>query len=157
METDWVDREDLEQDKLVGQADALVTAYRDEYDADAASAGDGKDKYEQMKALYQAKEAAQIVDLYSEHIDHLIRDHEDMVGFLGNDTAMPEGGADAASQTLSEYVDFVNGLENQDIRKKVENELGRKIIVLKMVLSAENFSARFGSIAGGEFVTNTKK
>lgn len=74
-----------------------------------------------------------------------------------DDTAMPEGGADAASQTLSEYVDFVNGLENQDIRKKVENELGRKIIVLKMVLSAENFSARFGSIAGGEFVTNTKK
>lgn len=37
-----------------------------------------------MKALYQAKEAAQIVDLYSEHIDHLIRDHEDMVGFLGS-------------------------------------------------------------------------
>lgn len=70
---------------------------------------------------------------------------------------MPEGGADDASRTLEEYIDFVNGLENKDVRKKVEHELGRKIVVLKMILSAENFSVKFRPIAGGDFITNTKK
>lgn len=70
---------------------------------------------------------------------------------------MPEGGADDAASTIEEYVDFVNGLENKAVRKKVEHELGRKIVVLKMVLSAENFSVRFSLVAGGDIVTDTKK
>lgn len=37
-----------------------------------------------MKALFQAKEAAQIVDLYADHIEHLMRAHEDMIGPLGS-------------------------------------------------------------------------
>lgn len=36
-----------------------------------------------MKNLYEMKEAAKIVSLYSDHIKHLILDHEDMTGFFG--------------------------------------------------------------------------
>lgn len=67
-----------------------------------------------------------------------------------------EEDAEPAERTLTEYIDFVNGLENRDVKKKVEHELGRKAIMLKMVLSVENFSAKFGPIAGGDFVTKTK-
>lgn len=70
---------------------------------------------------------------------------------------MPEGGADEASQTINEYIEFVTGLENKEVKKKVEYELGRKIVFLKMVLSAENFSVKFRPIAGGDFITDTKK
>lgn len=37
-----------------------------------------------MKSLYEMKEAAKIVSLYGKHIDHIVRDHEGMVGFLGS-------------------------------------------------------------------------
>lgn len=67
-----------------------------------------------------------------------------------------EGETELAERTLTEYIDFVNSLENRDVKKKVEHELGRKAIMLKMVLSAENFSAKFGPIAGGDFITKTK-
>lgn len=70
---------------------------------------------------------------------------------------MPEGGAEETSQTIREYVDFVNGLENKEVKKKVKDELGGKIVVLKMVLSAENFSVKFSPVAGGDFITDTKK
>lgn len=37
-----------------------------------------------MKDLYIAKEAAKACELYTDHIDHLIRDQEDATGALGS-------------------------------------------------------------------------
>lgn len=37
-----------------------------------------------MSDLYVAKEAAKICELYSDHIDHLSREHMDMTGALGS-------------------------------------------------------------------------
>lgn len=156
QDVDWVDRETNDQERLIEEAETRIVAYRSEYDPHTAVQGEAKETYDEVKKLHEMKEAARIVSLYGDHIDHLIRDHEDMVGFMGNSIQVKEGDMDAAEQTLSEYIEFMNLLESDDVRKKVEHELGRKVIMLKMVMSAENFSSKFGPIAGGDFITKTK-
>lgn len=58
---------------------------------------------------------------------------------------------------MKEYVDFVNSLENDAIRRKVEQELGRKIILLRMAISVENFSSELAPTACDHLVTRTDK
>lgn len=48
---------------------------------------------------------------------------------------------------LREYIQFVNCVENDRIQRKVESQLGRKIIVLRQTLSIENFAVHIAPIA----------
>lgn len=60
-------------------------------------------------------------------------------------------------QTIQEYVELVNVIEDKRIRRKVEEELGRKISFLKMVVSVPGFSAKVAPVAGDKIVTRTMK
>lgn len=151
--TDWVDLEDKEQEKILLAADRHIADYRSMYDpAEVEAGGEAAETYKMMERLYEMKEAAKISTLYGEFISELIRDHEDMVGFSGGNMTVKEGDMDAAQDTLLDYGKFLAKIQDKDVRRKTENELGRKIIFLKMVLSAENFSAKFGCVAGGDFI-----
>lgn len=71
-----------------------------------------------------------------------------------DETQIPPGQEKNAVQTLREYVSFVNSVENDRIQRKVEAQLGRKIIVLRMALSIENFSLHFTPMACDRMVTD---
>lgn len=60
-------------------------------------------------------------------------------------------------QMLRDYVAFVNCLQVKDVRKKVESELGRKMVVLRMVLSVDDFSSQVAPIAGDHIFVDSKK
>lgn len=69
---------------------------------------------------------------------------------------MPKGGADVTVKVLEDYVSFVNSLDDEEVRRKVEEELGRKMVVLKMVLSVPNFAGTIAPVASDRIVTDTK-
>ncbi len=71
-----------------------------------------------------------------------------------DETQIPPGKEKMAVQTLREYVAFVNSVENDRIQRKVEAQLGRKIIVLRMALSVENFSLHFTPMACDRMVSD---
>lgn len=48
---------------------------------------------------------------------------------------------------MREYIEFVNSVENDRIQRKVESQLGRKIIVIRQTLSIENFAVHFAPMA----------
>lgn len=73
-----------------------------------------------------------------------------------DETKIPEGEEQVAVDTLREYVEFVNSVENDRIQRKVESQLGRKIIVLRMALSIENFSVHFMPVACDRLVVTDK-
>lgn len=62
-----------------------------------------------------------------------------------------------ATQTLHEYFDFVNCIENQRLRRKTEAQLGRKAVQLRQMLSVDGFSYKFGPVAGDHLVSTMKK
>lgn len=49
---------------------------------------------------------------------------------------------------LHEYIDFMKSIEDKDIVEKAKQELGQKAIVLRQVVSAENFSMQVAPVAG---------
>lgn len=58
---------------------------------------------------------------------------------------------------MQEYIEFVNAIEDKRIKRKVEDELGRKVAFLKMVISVPGFSAKVAPVAGDKIVTKTLK
>ncbi|CAN8064721.1 unnamed protein product [Agarophyton chilense] len=153
MDADWVDT-DEKLHALVDDAQQVVQQYRGVYSphmrADAL--------FERVRLLYVAKEAALVSDAYSEFVEVVVREHEDMLGTFGDNTQIPPHGADQALNMINDYVRLVNSLKPDDkpIKRKIEQELGRKIILVKMLLSADNFSAIMVPVAGDHLVTRTK-
>lgn len=74
-----------------------------------------------------------------------------------DETKIPEGQEEKAVEVLKEYVQFVNSIENDSIRAKVEEQLGRKIILMRMAVSVENFAAEFTPVACDHLVSKTSR
>lgn len=51
------------------------------------------------------------------------------------------------ADSIHDYADFVNAIENNRVRRKVESQLGRKAIQLRQVLSVDQFSVDFYPVA----------
>lgn len=136
--------------------------------------------YRKMKDLYIAKEAAKVCELYTDHIDHLIRDQEDATGVLGSmyeyvyisraftemfieltsvlyidNTKMSKQLEESALKMITEYMEFATSFENDRIARKVESQLGKKIIIVRSAMSIENFSAHVAPIACDTLVTDS--
>lgn len=73
---------------------------------------------------------------------------------LKDTTEIPPGKEKPAVDTLEEYVRFVNSFEHDRIQRKVEDQLGRKIILIRMALSIDNYSAHFTPLACDRLLTN---
>ena len=71
-----------------------------------------------------------------------------------DETTIPEGEEKPIVDMLREYVEFVNSVENDRIQRKVEDQLGRKIILLRMQLSLDNFSSSFSPVACDRLVAD---
>ena len=61
----------------------MINSYRAQYSEETANTTE-KDVYDAMHLLHTAKEAARVCDAYGEHVEVLIRNHEDMTGSLGS-------------------------------------------------------------------------
>lgn len=59
-------------------------------------------------------------------------------------------------QLLKDYVKLVNEVADKEIRQKLEMELGRKMVVMRQVLSVHSFSTKLAPVAGYRIVTRTK-
>jgi LPS O-antigen subunit length determinant protein (WzzB/FepE family) len=73
-----------------------------------------------------------------------------------DDTALSPEDADRAEKTLDEYIEFVNSIENNRVRRKVEAQLGRKAVQLRQVLSIDGFSIKAMPVATDHIVTSLK-
>lgn len=151
MFADWVDT-DEHLELLATKADGIISSYRSVY-----ASNPDEETSKAMERLHVAKEAARLSEAYADHIEVLIRHHEDMVGSLGNDTAMESGQEKGAVNVLKEYVEIVNKIEDREIRRKIEMELGRKMVLMRQVLSIANFSKDVAPIAGDRIVTKLRK
>lgn len=60
----------------------------------------------------------------------------------------PEGEAEHTIEIIQDYIALMGKIEDEELRTKVELELGGKMIQLRMFLSAENFSLSVVPIAG---------
>lgn len=74
--------------------------------------------------------------------------------FIDN-TKIPEGEGDEAIALLRDYIAFMNKVEDERIRNKIEMELGRKMVHIKMTLSIENFSVEIAPLAGDHIIPVT--
>lgn len=68
---------------------------------------------------------------------------------------IPEGREQEALQMLKDYVKFVSAVDNPDVKRKLIRELGGKMILIKMLLSVENFSAIIAPVASDRIMTET--
>lgn len=57
----------------------------------------------------------------------------------------PEAQAKAVD-SLREYVNFINSIEDVRIRRKTEAQLGQKVLQLRQALSIDRFSEKFGLV-----------
>lgn len=55
---------------------------------------------------------------------------------------------------ITEYMEFATSFENDRIARKVESQLGKKIVIVRSALSIENFSAHVAPIACDTLVTD---
>lgn len=60
-------------------------------------------------------------------------------------------------EIMRDYIRLMNNIEDEEIRDKVELELGRKMVHLKSMLSMENFSSHIAPIAGDRILPITPK
>lgn len=72
-----------------------------------------------------------------------------------DNTKIPEGEGHDAIALLQDYIKLINSIEDERIREKVDTELGRKIIHMKMMLSVENFGVEIAPIAGDRLIPTT--
>lgn len=72
---------------------------------------------------------------------------------MPDDTELKPEAEALARETLDEYVEFVNSIENVRIRRKTEAQLGRKAIQVRQVLSVEGFADKFYPVATDHLVT----
>lgn len=64
-----------------------------------------------------------------------------------DNTQVPEGGCDDTIALIRDYIKLMNTVEDERIRAKLETELGRKMMHLKMAISVENFSVEIAPLA----------
>ncbi|PXF46604.1 hypothetical protein BWQ96_03593 [Gracilariopsis chorda] len=152
LDAEWVDADESIYE-LTEKAESLISQYRDVYNQQGAV----QDAlYDDVRQLHVLKEAAKITDAYSEFVEVIIRDHEDMLGTFGDNPEIPENGAKQALQILDDYGRLVAAIEDKHISRKLQDELGRKMVLVKMLLSVDNFSAVVYPVAGDRLVTSTK-
>lgn len=58
---------------------------------------------------------------------------------------------------MLDYVKLVNSVEDARIRRKLEKDLGGKMVHVKMALAIENFSVHIAPLAGDRLVPSTPK
>lgn len=79
QDAEWVDADESIYE-LTEKAESLISQYRDVYNQQGAV----QDAlYDDVRQLHVLKEAAKITDAYSEFVEVIIRDHEDMLGTFG--------------------------------------------------------------------------
>lgn len=74
-----------------------------------------------------------------------------------DNTEIPEGEGDDAIGLLRDYIAFMNKVEDEEIRNKIELELGRKMVHIKLCLSVENFGLEIAPVAGDRILPMTPK
>lgn len=84
LDSDWVDAAEPVE-LIVESAEKLIDDYRQLYNPDAPH----DDLYNDVAALYAAKEAATITDAFGDMAEDIMRRHERMVGFLGSTLTRP--------------------------------------------------------------------
>lgn len=60
------------------------------------------------------------------------------------------------ADSIHEYANFINAIENNRVRRKAESQLGRKAIQLRQVLSVDQFSVDFYPVACDQLVIPRK-
>lgn len=76
---------------------------------------------------------------------------------LPDNTELKPEAVEHVQETLDEYIEFVNAIENVRIRRKTETQLGRKAIQLRQVLSVEGFGEKFYPVATDHIITTRVK
>lgn len=76
---------------------------------------------------------------------------------LTDNTEIPEGKGEETLELFRDYIAFMDTIEDERIKNKVEVEWGRKMMHLKMFISMENFSVKIAPLAGDSILPVTPK
>ncbi|GAB0489116.1 hypothetical protein MMPV_000332 [Pyropia vietnamensis] len=159
MRAGWTNTEE-DVDELwvmVEDGDATLDAYRPLYAAGAGAATHPA-TYAAFETFHRTKQALELTLLFEATTTRLMREHMDMTGVLGSNTAVPPDASATLNRALNEYIDFVRAISDSStdaLRAKVEAELGAKVLQLRAVPSVGDSETRRNvSVAGDHILTD---
>lgn len=106
-----------------------------------------------MKILLGLWEVREIGDVFADRVSYTVVVR---VCVCVDNIEIPEDKVQPTLQTMKEYMEFVESVENDRVARKIEAQLGRKVLILRMALSIENFSVHFAPVAGDRMLVKDR-
>lgn len=140
---DWTT---VEEEDVTG-LDSILAQFRPLYESASSQ------QQEVMAETYAARHASVMTALFAEHVRWTTRLSLYAGGWLGESRKLKKDVVDDALQALEDYPKFVESIEPDRVRRKVESELGAKMVQLRQSIQVPEFSSKFSAVATDHIVT----
>jgi len=135
------------------ELDDILNVYRPLYEPEDDSES-AKKAQALMKEVYYTKEASRLTFLFAEYLRETMRDVMDLSGPMGNkSTRVDPNLMTKLNHSIEDYEKFVDSIESDRARLKVESDLGTKIIQLRQTCNIKGYSERHPAVATDHVLT----